>query len=379
MKQQLWIINSSFLGFFVLAYMLTVLLKVESPQLRPQKKTKYDLEKKKETVIPAGYWDPIFKNDIFNTFIVPEINPVQQQLVTPIPEIKEPAIVPPPAVPKQEFIDSLKISVKGIIVADDESRNVAMIEDEAQKEGLYHLGEKIKDAQIIKIARNRVVLLRANGQQEIFYLRKDDLKVALGDADRWQYIVKKISDTSFEIDPDTFKIEVISLGNFLDNAAIIGTVYKKGNPIGIRVGSLEKEDLGTMIGLETNDIILDVFSIPTGPMKNRMKIYDKIQELDIDGSFVATIQRNGALKKISYKLTKMNKSKQNLFPGDTKNDNNKKDDGDLKSSRLQEHEKSMREFQQHHNTAAQQQETIARIRERLLENLKSRLKDTRVR
>ncbi len=379
MKQQLWIINSSFIGFFVLAYALTILLKVESPQLRLPKKPLYDLERKKETVIPAGYWDPIFKNDIFNTFVVAEQNPVQQQLVTPIPEIKEPAIVPPPALPKQDFVDALKILIKGIIVADDESRNVAMIEDETQKESLYHLGEKIKDAQIIKIGRNRVVLLRANGQQETFYLRKDDIKAALGDADRWQYIVKKINDDSFEIDPDTFKIEAISLGNFLDNCSIIGTVYKKGVPIGIRIGHLEKEDLGSMIGLQTNDIIIDVASISTAPMKNRIKIYDKIQEMDINSSFSVTIQRNGSLKKISYKIIKMNKAKQNLFPSDTGSSENKKDDAALKSSKLQEREKSVREFQQHHNTASQQQETIARIRERLLENLKSRLKDTRVR
>lgn len=379
MKQQLWIINSSFLGFFVLAYALTVLLKVEAPLLRQTKKALQDLGKKKETIVPVGYWDPIFKNDIFNTFVVPDSSPVQKQLVTPIPEIKEAAVVPPPPLPKQEFVDALKISIKGIIIADDESRNVAMIEDETQKESLYHLGEKIKDAQIIKIGRNRVVFLRANGQQEIFYLRKDDLKAALGDTDRWQYIVKKISDESFEIDPDSFKIEAVSLGSFLDNCAIVGTVYKKGVPIGIRIGSLEKEDLGSMIGLQTNDIIIDVASISTAPMKNRIKIYDAIQELEIDSSFAVTIQRNGILKRISYKITKVNKTKQNLFSGDTKKDGNKKDDADLKSSRLQEREKSVREFQQNHNTAAQQQETIARIRERLLENLKSRLKDTRVR
>ena len=379
MKQQLWIINSSFLGFFLLAYALTVFLKVESPQVRLPKKMSRDLEKKKEAVIPIGYWDPIFKNDIFNTYVVAEQSPVQKQLVTPVREIKEPAIVPPPPLPKQEFVDALKISIKGIIVADDESRNVAMIEDETQKESLYHLGDKIKDGQIIKIARSRVVILRANGQQEIFYLRKDDLKIALGDADRWQYIVKKTSDTSFQIDPDTFKLEAGSLGTFLDNCAIIGTVYKKGVPLGIRVGTLEKEDLGSMIGLQTNDIIIDVYSIPTGPMKNRIMIYDKIQELEIDSSFDVTIQRSGGMIKISYRLAKMNKSKQNLFPGDTKIGENKKDDADLKSSKLQEREKSVREFQQNHNTAAQQQETIARIRERLLENLKSRLKDTRVR
>lgn len=376
MKQQLWIINSSFIVFFVISLLITNLLEIPTPKLRISKRAIPETEKKKEGVRAQSNWEKIYKDDIFGTYVPKIKKPVKKSYITPVPEPTTPDIAPPPELPKQEFIEPLKIAVKGIIVANDEARNVAMIEDETQKEGLYHLGEKIKDAQLIKITKNRVVALRGNGQQEVFYLRKEDVEAESNDADKWKYIIKKIEENIFEIDPTNFKKEVLSLGNLLERSSIIGTAYHKGKPIGIRVGSLEKNNAGDMLGFKQNDIITSIENIETGNMKNRIKIYDYIKALNIGDSFNISLQRQNKPIKLSYKLASISKAKKKLFTGE-KSENKKKDT--LKKSRIQKRETLVRDFKKRHPRTSQHKEAIARIRQRLLENLRTRLKNSRVR
>ena len=151
-----------------------------------------------------------------------------------------------------------------------------MIADETNKEGMYHLGEKIKDAQIIKIANNRVVLLRANGQQEVFYLRKEDLVDEQSVTDKWKYIVKRVDDQTFDIDPVSFSKEVNTLGSFIEHTSVIGTAYAAGKPIGIRIGKLQPQDTGTFLGLMENDIITSINDMAVTNAQNRLSVFDTI-------------------------------------------------------------------------------------------------------
>jgi type II secretory pathway component PulC len=376
MSQQLWVVNSSFLIIFLLILGVNQLFEVNLPQLRIKKSMDKQLEKKIATMPVAATWEKIYKNDIFDTFIPVVTKVSKKSLVTPIPEPKAPVVAPPTELPKQEFIDPLKIVVKGIIMSSDEAHNVAMIEDETKSEGLYHLGEKIKDAQIIKIAKNRVVFLRGNGQQELFFLRKDDVKAIVDTSEKWEYAVKIIDEYTYEVDPDGFKENVESLGNFLEQASVVGTVYQRGKPIGIRIGLLEQNNAGVVLGFKKNDIIISVANIPTMTMKDRIKIYDTITLLNVGDTIKVNLNRTGETKELVYKLVKMSKAKQQLFTGEKVEEKKKEE---LVLSRLQEREKTSREFAKQHPNEKSQQEAIAMIRNRLLENLKARLKHARVR
>jgi type II secretory pathway component PulC len=295
-------------------------------------------------------------------------------LVTPIPEPKQPTISLPPEPKKQDFIAALTITVKGIIIGDDEAKNVTMIEDETKKEGLYHLGDKIKDAQIIKIARNRIVFLRANGQQEIFFLRKDDPLLEPETDEKWNYIIKKTGDNSFEIDPFNFAHEVESLGNFIERISVIGTASQNGSPVGVRIGELEKDELGTRLGLEKNDIIVSINQFATADLKNRLSLYDKITAMNLNDSITAKVNRSGKDVILNYKLSTISKAKKRTFTAEPAPKQQP-----LKMSNNQEREKNVREFENRHGETRNQQEAIAAIRQRLMQNLRTRLQDTRTR
>ena len=75
--------------------------------------------------------------------------------------------------------------------------------------------------------------------------------------------VKQVNPTTFEVDPEYFIKEVDSLGNFFDSLPLVGTAYQNGSPIGIRVGNLEKQDIGSMLGLHPYDIIVAINDVKT--------------------------------------------------------------------------------------------------------------------
>jgi type II secretion system protein C len=379
MKQQLWIVNSSLVGIFFVALAISQLLKVVVPSLRI-KKVKSEEKVSKKDFSSSMSWEKIYKDDIFGTYIVRPIAPhAKPHFLTPIPEPRSPAVTPPPELPKQEFIAPLGLTVKGIIISSDEIKNVAMIEDESKKEELYHLGEKIKDGQIVKITRDRIVLLRANGQQEVFYLRKDEEKLDPNSPDRWKYIIKKISDTSYEVDPHSLAQEIDTLGVFIDRIAIIGTAYQKGQPTGLCIGELIKNEVGEALGLKQNDIIVSVNGLNMTDVQNRLKVYDDITKLDIDGTISVIIKRDSKEETLTYKLVKINKAKKQLFPSPEQTTQEKKPDEQFKMSRPQEREKLLRDFRDRHQQSNEQKEAIAKIRQRLLENLRNRLQNSRVR
>jgi len=373
MKHQLWILNSALCVLFIVAIAINDVLKTEPPVWRPKKVFVEAPEKKKEAEATTA-WDKIFQDDIFDTFVVTVATPVKKTLTAPIPEIKAPLIVPPPEPQKQDFVPPLNITLKGIIIAADENKNVVMIADETGKEGLYHLGEMIKDAQIIKIARTRIVLLRANGQQDVFFLRKDENLVDPASPDRWKLITKKIDDQNYEIDPREFGKEIETLGNLLERASVIGTAYHLGQPIGVRIGTISPNDIGAALGLQQNDIILAINNISVADLQNRINLYNTITTLPLGSSIQVSLQRAGKNVMISYKLAQIEKPKRyTTMPGIKIAGQPQQE---MAMSRMQQRDKEIREFNKAHDGSHHQQ-TIMDIRRRLLENLQNRMQNSR--
>jgi type II secretion system protein C len=376
MKQDLWIVNSSLLLVCVVILGAYSAFDPVAPVWKtPRLSSVEALEANTQENISTNNisWEKIYQDDIFGTYAVREATAVKQSLVTPIPEPRIPTIPPPPEIKKQEFIPALAIALKGIIAGGDEDRNVAMIADETNKEGMYHLGEKIKDAQIIKIAHNRVVLLRANGQQETFYLRKDDVPFEIPPADKWKYIVKKITDQQYQVDPVAFTKEIESLGNFIERASIIGTVFHDGKPVGIRVGSIDANDIAAAIGLVENDIITTINDVDLGDAEKRLGAYEAITKMTIGGIINVRIKRAEKDVVITYTLITIDKPRKALFPGVRYANEKPTQEETMKMSRLQQREQTVREFQNQHYDNQKHQQTMMDIRRRILEGLQNRV------
>ncbi|MFH1644343.1 MAG: type II secretion system protein N [bacterium] len=335
---------------------------------------------KKKKPAPFINIEKIIKNDLFDTFIESiEQGPIKKSLIMPIPNPPIASISPPPQPKKQEFVNPLPIKLKGIVFSSDDLKSLAMIEDETQKEGLYHLGEKIKDAQVIKIAKNNIVILRANGQLEILSLRKED--DLLGGStptqpqEKWKYSIKKIDDFNFDIDPSEFKKETPSLSEMIEELSI-GTAYEQGRPIGIKIGKIDPNEIGFVLGLRPNDIITSINNLNTIDIKDRMKIYDEITKLKKGNFIQVNLKRDNMDSVINYKLKKLDKPKKLTFISPATGQGVQPG---LPQSKTQQQEQSIKDFQKQHNVDERRQQTIADIRKRLLEKLRQRSPNVRIR
>src|SRR3990172_7939187 len=208
MKQPWWLINSVLLLLWVvlIIFMLvgraTVPSRVSfepSQEVKPPKHAiaKIDLAK-------------IYSNDLFGTYQAPTKPPRQDEVSTisrsiPPPPVLKMTSLPP--TPPPRFLEPLGINLKGVIVGSDENSDTAMIEDVKEKKSKnYHVGDKIEDAQLIKIFKNKIILIRSNGQQETLYVSPHDaeLEELMSPKGNWNNVIFKNDDRHFVIDPDLF-------------------------------------------------------------------------------------------------------------------------------------------------------------------------------
>lgn len=289
MRQPLWILNSALLIllFFAIGFIL-----LSRPSIPERKTLSVRTNKKitKEDIKP----ELIYENDLFGTFHIPKPAPAPQELVDQMPQapIEQKAQIP--STPKPQFLEPLPIALTGIIVTGDSNDNTALIKDTGtQAEINYRVGDKIGDAQLIRIFVNKVVIIRSNGQQEFLYLTQEDAEADAPIAlhGYWNGVIKMISEGTYKIDPQEFVHKIKSLGQLID-ALDLTTAYKDGKSIGCRIGMLDENSLAYQLGLQTGDIIEQIDDILTVNTHNNIKIYEHIINKNKGDTISAIINRD---------------------------------------------------------------------------------------
>lgn len=378
MKQQIWILNSSLLIIFIFTLLLNIILKEERIVIKEKTIDKEQLEKKEPELKDLNP-EKIYKQDIFNTYFfesTPE--PEKKELITPIPEYVPAQIILPPEPEKPTFIEPLNLKLSGIISSSNEEKSIAMILDETNKENVYHLGNMVKDAQIIKISKNRVIVLRSNGQQEIYLLREEEIAQNTIQ-DLWEYIIQKHDDNNFIVDPKAFAKKINTLGSAIEKLALI-PAYHNNKLIGLKVGQPNNQDIINIIGLRKDDIILTINNIDTSKSKNRINIFDKIVQSKIGDIIKVNLKRNEDLLTLNYTIQNIEKPKKRFFTGSTQQETKQEQAAikELPMSRDQEREKQIREFEKEHKTP-KQEDIITEIRKRILNSMNARSMENRIR
>jgi type II secretory pathway component PulC len=375
MKLQLWVINSFLIFVLLIALLVSRVFVVEPPVIKIKAVLPEDVKLVETKPVVEKNWEKIYQNDVFGTYIEKVAPPPEKvSLVTPIPDLPQAQVVVPPEPQQPAFIAPLNITLKGIIVTGNELNSAAMIADETNKERMYYLGDKIKDAQIIKISRNRVVVLRVNGQQESFNLIKDDLFATSGD--KWENIIKKVSDQYYKIDPHAFKLEVDSLGNFIERVGVLGTAYSQGKPVGVKIGDTTNRDVAPLLGLLQNDVITSINGVSVANVKDRMRLFDAISRMKLSDKITVAMLRAGNTVSIDYELAKFPRISKAMAALAGK-DLGKTGEDNFPMNSLQEREKNAREFAKRHGEDERDQRAVSDLRSRFLENLREKLKNAR--
>lgn len=246
----------------------------------------------------------IYQADLFGTYATAQAEPekAEEILFPPPPEPQEVEI---PELPKPQFLEPLDITLRGIFMVNiDSAHNRAIIADnKTKKEASYKIGDKIIDAQLIRIFGDKIILLRSNGQQEVLYLREQDARMDAGYAmiDEWNTVAKPISSTVFMVDPFAFAKRVVDLGQLIEMLHLI-TAYKNGQSVGVRIGTFDEKSVGTVLGLQPGDIITRIEDITPATMQERLSIYQKVLNKRENEKIVVHLVRNQQPMEFEYLL-----------------------------------------------------------------------------
>jgi len=148
--------------------------------------------------------------------------------------------------------------------------------------------------------RDRVVILRINGQVETFYLHEINPLQHVVDV---ASAVTSIADNKFKIDVEKFKQKVVNLGGLLDNFNMVPFVGSDGKVIGIVVTDKDPKSLAFALGFKENDLILAIDNTFLTTHKDRMLAYDKIIAKKEDAEFYIEFERDGQRLKNCYILS----------------------------------------------------------------------------
>jgi type II secretion system protein C len=309
MRHPLWILNSALLLLLIICAGLTFVAQVEVPEREEIAPLGHKKTIQKET--PKINLPAIYERDLFGSYTKKAEEEKQEETPIELPPPPPPVTIPVPPLPQPQFIAPLKVTLKGIIiVANEDNKNRAIIADNTtNKESLYKVEDIVEDARLIKILHNKVIFLRANGQQEVLYLRQKDAELdpVYTPRSSWQDVIERVNGNTFMIHTDLFVDRVTNLAQCIDLLDLI-TVYQKGKSVGCRIGLVGDNSLGQALGFQAGDIITSISDIPTTDTENRMKIYKKIINMKAKESFDVTLNRQGQQMSIKFVLSDLKKA-----------------------------------------------------------------------
>lgn len=292
MIQQLQLLNSFLILIAISSSMLYFFLLQAPPQMRSRERGLVEAVANQEAR-PGIVPEFIFQNDLFATF-----NPRDQPLkaakqISSMPLFSWPAINIPPAPKEMEMLPALNIVLNGIVLAADDEKSVAIISDETLKEQIFYNGDQIKDAFLAKIMKNRIVIFRSNGQQETFFLRKDEdlLSKSTEGNSEWKKIVVPLSPGEFQIDPEQCQKKIPSLGAFIELFHFFPAV-QNNQCIGIQCEEEKNIALLQAFGLAPHDLIVSINNIMLTDQKKMLKAYQEVVATKEKGSVDVRLIRN---------------------------------------------------------------------------------------
>ncbi len=308
MRQPLWVINTSLLVIFLVAETVLFLLHASIPR-RVSLEPGTISEPEKKSIMDDIDLKKIYGvSDLFGTYVaeVPVLVKESEFQIPPMPDI--PSVIPL-SIPVEKapvFIAPLAVTLKGIVyLHDEQNKSMAIVQfNDSKQEHNYRIGDMIKDSQVLKIFPNRIIVVRANGQQETLYLREADAHKDLSYEEQKAVAAMKIiqKDGKYHIPLDIFVSQIHSLGQFVDMLDLT-TVYQKGKSIGCRVGKATVNTLGGKLGFIQDDIITQVDSIPVTDLNSRVEVYDHVIGKKLGDSITVALERNNKIVRLTYVLS----------------------------------------------------------------------------
>ncbi len=299
-----------------------------------------------------------------------------------IPKLVIPEIPKPSALPAIDFIPPLSLVLRGVIWSVKPEQSMCIVADETEKELTLKLGDKIKDGTVIKILRDRMVVLRLSGQLETFFINESSLHIPSSPVSA----IQSLGENRYSINVDKFKQSVQNIGSLLDNFDAVPLVGEDGKMMAIVVVETDPSKLPAALGFSQNDLIVTIADIDVSSNKSRSQIYDELtSNKKIGEEFSIEFVRQGKVMSNSYMLIGDSRhGAENLASLKMTNDNQSsmrqlvtKKDSDQSLSSMFTNNRRQSELEvvneeERKKSEDRYQENIKRIRQEMLDRIQKR-------
>ena len=189
---------------------------------------------------------------------------------------------------------TLRLKLWGTIASENVHEAFAVIEDTAKKtQDLYRVGDRIQDATVRMILRQKVVLTR-RGQDEILEMDPEEGQKTLASAARLPAGAASLQEISRQtIDESLQDI------NELMRQIRIRPNFEDGKPAGLRVDRLRSDSIFRQLGLENGDVIKGVNGKEIQSVDDALTFYDQLKNAS---SVSLQVERRGAPQTLSYTI-----------------------------------------------------------------------------
>jgi general secretion pathway protein C len=184
----------------------------------------------------------------------------------------------------------------------------AVIEDEAlRKQQLYQEGDRIQQALIKSILREKVIL-SVNGQDQVLAMVKPESQPSARPAALTIAAVERGAQPPATAEPPALPAYTIDRGEFtsamgrfseLTQQVKLRPYMDQGQPQGVVLETIDPTSIFTRIGLQSGDIITGINGIPIASVQDALNFY---RRLSASSDVRLEILRSGQKETIDYRL-----------------------------------------------------------------------------
>ena len=203
---------------------------------------------------------------------------------------------PPPQKKEQKPEDlplaQLKLRLKGTIVDKNGKYSTAIIEDLAKKsQALYHVGDKVKNALIKKIARTYVII-NTGSRDEILAMNPDEI----GKKSTPQ--IQRTGSGKIKVARKLIEHSMSNLASIMQDA-LIKPYFRRGMVEGFKITRIRNGSLYSQLGLKNGDVLVAINNEKLDDPRKLLTLYDRFKNLN---EIKLKIKRRGRQEILSYQL-----------------------------------------------------------------------------
>ncbi|MGD0021082.1 MAG: type II secretion system protein N [Smithellaceae bacterium] len=182
--------------------------------------------------------------------------------------------------------------LKGTIAGGDSFGFIVIEERGKNKQRLYHLGDMIGSARLIKITRNTAII-KSEGREIILKIKETPEGALLS---RLQTPPASIPSSGMVLSKGEVNEKLRDLKTIMTQA-IVRPYFEDGVQEGFIVSDIKPNSLYQKLGLHNGDIIIDVNG---KPVQTADDILQMVNIMQTGGSLDVSLKRNGEFETINY-------------------------------------------------------------------------------